>query len=230
MPSLLFVLAVSFLISLLLTPAFRDGCLRLGWVDRPDVLRKVHPRAVPRVGGAAILIAFAAALALLAATPLSGAAILKQELQLWRLLPAAAVVFAAGLLDDLVDLKPWQKLLGQVAGAALACWGGIGIRAVSTYVLPHWSTVPLTLLWLIACANAFNLIDGLDGLAAGLGLFATLTVCVGALLQQNFALAIATVPWPAPCSDSYATISTRRTSSSAIAAARRSGFCLAATA
>ncbi|MGC9970848.1 MAG: MraY family glycosyltransferase [Bryobacteraceae bacterium] len=193
--SILFVLAVSFLISLVVTPVCRDVCLRRGWVDQPDAYRKVHTRAVPRTGGVAIVISFAAALALLVASPLSGAAVVKQGFPLlWRLLPAPALILAAGLVDDLVGLKPWQKLAAQIAGAALACWGGIGIQAVGGYGLPNWSTIPITVLWLVACTNAFNLIDGLDGLAAGLGLFATLTTCVGALLQNNLMLAISTVP------------------------------------
>jgi UDP-GlcNAc:undecaprenyl-phosphate GlcNAc-1-phosphate transferase len=193
--SILLVLAVSFLISLIATPICRDVCLRHGWVDRPDGNRKVHTRAAPRTGGVAIMISFAAALALLIASPLSGGAIVKQGFPLvWRLLPAPALIFAAGLVDDLLGLKPWQKLAAQIAGAGLACWGGIGIQAVGGYALPNWSTIPITVLWLVACTNAFNLIDGLDGLAAGLGLFATLTTCVGALLQHNFALAVSTVP------------------------------------
>jgi UDP-GlcNAc:undecaprenyl-phosphate GlcNAc-1-phosphate transferase len=53
---------------------------------------------------------------------------------------------------------------------------------------------PVTILWLVACTNAFNLIDGVDGLAAGLGLFATATILIAALLQHNFALAVATTP------------------------------------
>lgn len=193
--SILFVLTVSFLIAVVVTPLCRDLCFRYGWVDQPDGRRKVHTRAVPRTGGVAILISFVAALALLIVSPLSGGAVVKQGLPLfWRLLPAPALILAAGLLDDLIGLRPWQKLAAQVAGAGLACWGGIGIHAVAGYGLPSWSTIPITMLWLIACTNAFNLIDGLDGLAAGLGLFATLTICVGALLQNNFMLAISIVP------------------------------------
>jgi len=193
--SILFVLTVAFLISLVVTPLCRDVCLRRGWVDQPDGYRKTHLRAVPRTGGVAIVISCAAALALLVASPLSGGAIVKHGFPLlWRLLPAPALILAAGLLDDLIGLKPWQKLTAQIAGAGLACWAGIGIQAVVGYGLPGWSTIPITVLWLLACTNAFNLIDGLDGLAAGLGLFATLTTCVGALLQNNFVLAISTVP------------------------------------
>jgi UDP-GlcNAc:undecaprenyl-phosphate GlcNAc-1-phosphate transferase len=193
--SILLVLAVSFLISWVATPLCRDLCLRHGWVDHPDGNRKTHQRAAPRTGGVAIMLSFAVALSLLIASPLTGGAVVKQGFPLvWRLLPAPALIFASGLLDDLFGLRPWQKLPGQAAGAGLACWAGIRIQALGGYPLPSWSTLPLTALWLVACVNAFNLIDGLDGLAAGLGLFATLTTFAAALLQQNFELAIATVP------------------------------------
>ena len=57
-----------------------------------------------------------------------------------------------------------------------------------------WIGVPITVIWLLACTNSFNLIDGVDGLAAGVGLFATITMLLAALLQNNVALALATVP------------------------------------
>ncbi|MBI1791637.1 MAG: undecaprenyl/decaprenyl-phosphate alpha-N-acetylglucosaminyl 1-phosphate transferase [Acidobacteria bacterium] len=106
----------------------------------------------------------------------------------------AGLVFATGLIDDLRGLKPWQKLVGQTAGAALAFAGGVRIHAIGGFrVDPAWSFA-LTLLWLIACTNAFNLIDGVDGLAAGIGLFASVTALIASLLHGNVALALATAP------------------------------------
>ena len=61
-------------------------------------------------------------------------------------------------------------------------------------MISPWLSLPLTLLWLVGCANAFNLIDGIDGLATGAGLFATVTILIGALLSNNVPLALATVP------------------------------------
>ena len=68
------------------------------------------------------------------------------------------------------------------------------LDGISGYVLPIWLSLPLTILWLIACANAFNLIDGMDGLATGVGLFATFTILIAAMLQDNVPLALATAP------------------------------------
>jgi len=111
-----------------------------------------------------------------------------------RLIPCAVIVFTVGLLDDIFGLKPWQKLAGQVAAAGLACAIGVQIHALGGRPIMHPLQIPLTILWLVGCANAFNLIDGVDGLAAGVGLFAILTTFVSALLHNNLALALATAP------------------------------------
>jgi UDP-GlcNAc:undecaprenyl-phosphate GlcNAc-1-phosphate transferase len=100
---------------------------------------------------------------------------------------SALVVFLTGLLDDLIGLKPGEKLLGQTAAAGLAWSAGVSIHGVAGYAIGDWWSLPVTLLWLIGCSNAFNLIDGVDGLAAGVGLFAVLTIFVAGLLENNAA-------------------------------------------
>ncbi len=192
--SLLLAVIASFLPAILLTPICRDLSIRFGWVDKPDHKRKVHAEPIPRIGGIPIVLAYAAAFGALLLTPLQGHRIVEQSLPLvWRLVPAAIVILAAGLLDDLVGLRPWQKLLGQVAAAALVCWAGIRI-SIGGHLFMEPVAIALTILWLVGCANAFNLIDGVDGLAAGVGLFATLTTLVAAFLQGNFPLALAVAP------------------------------------
>jgi UDP-GlcNAc:undecaprenyl-phosphate GlcNAc-1-phosphate transferase len=109
--------------------------------------------------------------------------------------PALLAAFATGLLDDIIGLKPWMKILGQVVAAALACAANVQIHSVAGYSIANtWWHVPLTMLWLVACSNAFNLIDGLDGLATGIGLFATATAFLSALITGNTALAFVTAP------------------------------------
>src|SRR5229473_2047143 len=94
-----------------------------------------------------------------------------------------------------LGLTPWQKLAGQLLGSSIACWAGVRMLAIAGYPLPGWLDIPLTVMWLLACTNAFNLIDGIDGLASGVGLFATVTMLFAALLlQNNIALALATAP------------------------------------
>ena len=180
---LLTVFLCSFAISLALTPVCREVAKRLGFVDRPDHFRKVHTGLVPRVGGVPILVA-----------SLFASFVLAPERQTAALLPAVLMIFAVGLWDDLIGLLPWQKLVGQVAAAGLACAAGVGIDSLGGRPIPGWCAVPLTIVWLVGCTNAVNLIDGIDGLAAGVGLFATLTTLIAGLLQGHFGLALATAP------------------------------------
>jgi UDP-GlcNAc:undecaprenyl-phosphate GlcNAc-1-phosphate transferase len=178
-----------------LTPVFRNLFRGLGWLDRPDHSRKLHAQPIPRIGGIPILVAYAASLALLFVLPLPSGETAGRVFSLaWKFMPAALAVFATGLIDDLIGLRPWHKLVGQLVGAGLACWAGLSIGSIAGHAVSPWLGVPLTLLWLTACTNAFNLIDGVDGLAAGAGLVATLTTLTGALLQGHIGLALATVP------------------------------------
>jgi UDP-GlcNAc:undecaprenyl-phosphate/decaprenyl-phosphate GlcNAc-1-phosphate transferase len=180
----------AFGISLVLTPILRDIFRAFRVVDQPDSNRKFHIYPIPRVGGIAIAAGYFIILHLM----LQNTALDRELSILWRLQPAAIVVFATGLIDDMFGLKPLQKLFGQLAGGALACWGGVEITGIGGVTIPSIWSVPLTIGWLIVCTNAFNLVDGLDGLAAGVGLFATMTMFVAALLQGNEPLAFATLP------------------------------------
>lgn len=191
MRELLWLALKAFLACLVLTPIFRDIFRSYGIVDQPDRRRKVHAHPIPRVGGIPIFISYAIALYPFGHTP----AVLIDYLPLIQKLgPAATLVFATGLIDDLIGLRPWQKLIGQVGAAGLAYWAGVRVMDVGGVGASAWWALPLTLLWLIACTNAFNLVDGLDGLAAGMGLVAALTFVVAALLRNNQALAFAAVP------------------------------------
>lgn len=195
MYSLAFLAACSFAIALLLTPLLRNWAVRLGLVDPPGDPRKIHRQPVPRIGGVAIVATYLAAFGLLFLLPLHAGRVLSRELILVvRLLPAALLVFAIGLADDLVRLKPWQKLAGQCLAASVAYLCGVQIGNLGAFPIAPWLGFPITLLWLIGCANAFNLIDGMDGLASGVGLFATITTLIAGLLQGNVSLAIAVAP------------------------------------
>jgi UDP-GlcNAc:undecaprenyl-phosphate GlcNAc-1-phosphate transferase len=195
MYSLLWLGFWSFVLSFLLTPLCRNLFRRLGLVDSPDGDRKLHAAPIPRLGGIPIVLACFAGFGMLLLSPLQGGIVLEEHVWLfWRLLPAAGLIFAIGVADDLWDLKPWQKLLGELAAAVLAYGAGVQIQMIGYHYVEGWWVLPLTILWLLACTNAFNLIDGIDGLASGVGLFATLTVLIVALIQQNFALALVVVP------------------------------------
>jgi UDP-GlcNAc:undecaprenyl-phosphate GlcNAc-1-phosphate transferase len=115
---------------------------------------------------------------------------------IWRLALVASVVFLTGVVDDLVGLKAWQKLTGIGGAAVLAYFAGIRVDIHLFHAIPAWPWLgfAITVAWLIGCTNAFNLIDGMDGLATGVGLFATVAMLIAALTQHNLPLALATMP------------------------------------
>jgi UDP-GlcNAc:undecaprenyl-phosphate GlcNAc-1-phosphate transferase len=194
MYSLLFLGVVSCLLSFFLTPVVRNLFRRWGVVDRPGD-RKTHKHPIPRVGGVAILLAYVLAFGCLLAVKLkAGLLVWSAFPRVIQLLPAAGLIFAIGILDDIIGLKPWQKLCGQIAASSLAFWAGVHVHAFGGHNFAPWWSFPLTIAWLVACTNAVNLIDGIDGLATGVGLFATTTTLLAALLQHNVELALVTVP------------------------------------
>jgi UDP-GlcNAc:undecaprenyl-phosphate GlcNAc-1-phosphate transferase len=189
--ALVLLAVVSCVLSLLLTPVLREIFLALGVVDHPDHGRKTHQRAVPRVGGIAIAVSYAASVFIVQQwTHILG----PHLILVMRLLPAACVIFVVGIIDDLWGLTAWQKLAGQLIAVAIVCSRGVlAVDVMRLHGLAWW-TIPATVLWLLICTNGFNLVDGMDGLATGAGLFATLTIFVAALMQGNVSLAMATLP------------------------------------
>jgi UDP-GlcNAc:undecaprenyl-phosphate/decaprenyl-phosphate GlcNAc-1-phosphate transferase len=195
MNALLVLTGLSFLLCMIFTPLVRDLAMHFGIVDCPDLQRKLHIRAVPRVGGIPIILSYAGAVLLMVIFAPHWVELTVQHRRLiLELCPAVAVIFLTGLLDDLVCLRPWQKLSGQILAAALAVLCGQTISLASSHPGALLITIPLSMMWLIGCTNAFNLIDGMDGLASGVGLFATLTTAAVGLIQGDMGLAMATAP------------------------------------
>jgi UDP-GlcNAc:undecaprenyl-phosphate/decaprenyl-phosphate GlcNAc-1-phosphate transferase len=191
--TLLFLALTSFLLAFLLTPLCRNLAVRYRLVDLPDKRRKVHALPVPRIGGLPIAIAYTASFMILVADRPTAHLLASGFPMALRLLPAVCLIFLVGIIDDIRGLSPASKLAGQWAAGALAVWAGLHISVFGHQLAP-WLNAPLTILWLIACSNAFNLIDGVDGLASGVGLFATITPLIAALIGNNLPLAMVTVP------------------------------------
>lgn len=192
MTELLWAAGKSFVVALILTPVIRDISRSFHVVDKPG-LRKVHAYPIPRIGGIAIAVAYVVSLFSFG-DPAAGAVPGYSPAAVWSLIPGAAVVFATGLLDDFFGLRPVYKILGQLVAGGLVFWHGVSIDAIAKHALPPWLSLPLTLLWILVTTNALNLIDGLDGLCAGVSLVATLTLFAAAALQSNLPLAHATLP------------------------------------
>ncbi len=147
---------------------------RIG-LDEPDTRRKLHEKAIPRLGGAPIFLA--AGLASLVAGYIGGLG--------WsRWLPVAlcnAMIFSVGFADDLKPLGAKVKLVGQIGTALILFALGVSIDMLSNpfgegAIALGWWGLPLTLIWLVSVPNIVNLIDGMDGLAGGFGLFLCLTL------------------------------------------------------
>ncbi len=193
MYSLLTLALGSFLLSLLLTPFVRNVSVSRGWVDAPDSRRKLHRVAIPRTGGVAVIGAYLISYGVLVLAGFKGSTLLDLDM-VWRLAPAVGIVFLVGLVDDLKGMTAWQKLAGQLLAATVAFASGVQVHGVGGYVVPEYLEMPVTLGWLILVTNAVNLIDGMDGLATGVSLFATLTILTAGLQTNNIPLAMAVIP------------------------------------
>jgi UDP-GlcNAc:undecaprenyl-phosphate/decaprenyl-phosphate GlcNAc-1-phosphate transferase len=168
---LVLVQVMAFLLALAAVPLAKQLAGHYGVAAIPGSDSR-HTQPVAVAGGVAIVGAFLAALTLSGNLP-------------WWILLSTSALTAVGLVDDVRVLRPGQKLVAQVAVTL-----GVVI-AGPRFVIVHnpWLDSALVFLWLVGTTNAFNLIDGLDGLAAGIGIVTTLAVAVTALLHGNPALA-----------------------------------------
>ena len=179
---------IALFVTILLTPMVRILAPRIGAIDKPTA-RKVHHGLVPRTGGIAIYFGFLAALLFgffflnhLNIRPIIG------------ILLGGTVIMMVGLLDDMRGLGAWTKLFWQVVGAALAVYFGVEINFINNplngLVPLGFVAIPLTILWIVGMTNAINLIDGLDGLAAGVTAIAAATLFFVALRTHQIGAAL----------------------------------------
>ncbi len=180
------VLAVAAIASFALTFPVRHISVEVGYVAQPDD-RKVHQRVTPEAGGVAIFLAMLVAWAVAASIPALGPLFRNSSEPLGLILGAAAI-FVVGVIDDFRDMSAPAKMAGQVLAATILYFLGV---TWFQFKLPLAGTVQLssqwlplfTALWVIAISNAVNLIDGLDGLAAGV-----VAIASGALAVYGFHL------------------------------------------
>ena len=183
--------SVALAVTLLVTPlVIRLSSSRLLALDRPDT-RKFHLGAVPRLGGTAVLAGFVAGIALpLWVSGYSGSLFGAVRYHWIGWIGAIAVLFVCGVVDDVMGLGAATKLLAQVAAGILVYAAGFRIDFIRLpgegAISLGWLGLPITLLWVVAVTNAINLIDGLDGLAAGMGLMITGTIVAIAYYQGVF--------------------------------------------
>ncbi|ELK47049.1 MraY family glycosyltransferase [Halobacillus sp. ACCC02827] len=164
--------------SVLITPLVKKMALKIGATDKPNH-RKVHKNVMPRLGGLAIFLSFA--LGIIFFFPESS--------YTWPVLIGATVIIITGVVDDMRELSAKVKLAGQLLAAAIVVIGGVQVEFIN---LPFggqldfgYLSIPITILWIVGITNAINLIDGLDGLAAGVSAIALLTISGIAITMGN---------------------------------------------
>ncbi|OAI55365.1 hypothetical protein AYO49_05610 [Verrucomicrobiaceae bacterium SCGC AG-212-N21] len=146
-------------------------------VDRPDGGRKRHDRPIARVGGLPIFIAL-----------MTGFLIMELRFhdfmsRWWPLVVSNIIIFAVGFIDDLKPQGAKIKLIGQIGTATILYAFGVSVDTLTNPFGPEhfdlgWWSFPITVMWLVTVPNIVNLIDGMDGLAAGFGMFLCLTLAV----------------------------------------------------
>ena len=181
---------LSLLASVVLTRLIRDAALRWRLVDAPTGGRRIHKRAIPRLGGLAIIAAFA--------IPLIGLFYWDNRLSetlfadrplLISLIGGGGIILLTGIIDDLRGLRSVVKFAAQIAAALVVYQAGVRIEAVSvpffSPVMLEYLTLPVTVFWIVLVTNALNLIDGLDGLAGGVTVLAGGTLMIMSGIEGN---------------------------------------------
>jgi len=202
----LILAVVALAATLVVTPIVRDLSVRASLVDRPGG-RKVHVKAVPRLGGIGIFAGFTAALLVEVAGGSAGwwAAVLSPgDYPLMGALAGCALIFVVGLVDDLKGLTPGVKFAGQVLAAAVPIAAGLRMEYIGNPLQGGLAQLgllsyPVTLVWIVAFANVFNLIDGLDGLAAGVAGIAAVSFLLLAIDMNQFVAAVLAVALIGAC-------------------------------
>ncbi|KOA18363.1 putative undecaprenyl-phosphate N-acetylglucosaminyl 1-phosphate transferase [Clostridium homopropionicum DSM 5847] len=181
MDSIKVLTLISVCISFLLTPLIKKLAFKIKALDIPKDARKIHKEPIPLLGGMAIYLSF------LITMILKEGPLVKSEV---GILLGATIIVVGGLIDDLKDLRPLFKLAFQVAAASVLIIFGVEIFRItnpfpigSDYLNLGFLVVPITILWVVGVTNALNLIDGVDGLAAGVAFICSVTIFIIAVLN-----------------------------------------------
>src|SRR5918993_4397936 len=168
-PLNLLSVAVAFGLALALTPIVRAFARRIGLVAKPKSDRW-HKKPTAMLGGVAIWLSVVISYLLyFRPDKLFGFDSTNPSVSYsWVIISASAFLFLVGLVDDLIHTKPYQKLIGQIMGSAFIIYYGLALPWTSSHSL----NMALTIFWLIGITNAVNLLDNMDGLAAGISIIA----------------------------------------------------------
>ncbi|EJP32524.1 putative undecaprenyl-phosphate N-acetylglucosaminyl 1-phosphate transferase [Selenomonas sp. FOBRC9] len=182
MPDHVLAFMIALGVALFLTPVVISFARRTGALDAPDA-RKVHVRPIPRIGGIGIYAAFMVSVLVQMSISDFSPEIMTS---LWGLLAGGTIIVAIGIIDDYRDLPAKVKLLGQILAACVLVIGfDVRIDVITDplgdFIYLEYFAIPATIFWVVGLTNTVNLIDGLDGLAAGVSSIAAVTIFLVAM-------------------------------------------------
>ncbi|MBM4028112.1 MAG: undecaprenyl/decaprenyl-phosphate alpha-N-acetylglucosaminyl 1-phosphate transferase [Planctomycetes bacterium] len=182
------------LVAMALVPVVSRLAKRYRIVDAPGP-RKVHQTPIPRIGGIAFVVStLAVVLPVFLLDNQIGQSFRQQQMQIVVLLAAASFLFAVGLIDDLASVRGRTKLLCLIGASLAVCASGATLRSISVgtwfELQTGWAAWPLTVCWIAMITVCMNLIDGLDGLAAGIAAIVCATVALLAYLTDQAAMVV----------------------------------------
>ena len=194
---LLLAFAVSFIITFLSTPFVKRIAEKIDIVDKPDEARRVHKKPIPLLGGLSMFYGFIVSVILFG--------ILDKSVRGMAL--GALIILVVGIIDDAKKLSAKVKLPFQILAAIVLILHDVRIDVISVPAfisetgvlqLGFWG-IPLTIVWIVGVTNAVNLIDGLDGLAAGVSSIACMSLFCIAILVGEFEVALITAALTGAC-------------------------------
>lgn len=190
MNNIILLVIITAIISVIATPLVIKLAIKLNAIDIPNDPRRIHNKPTPLMGGVAIYIAFVIGVVL---------NISNFSIQDLGLLIGATVIVIGGIIDDIKELRPKYKLLFQIVAAVILIVFGLKITLVTNPLNSGGSFlnlgllgIPLTIIWVIGITNAFNLIDGVDGLAAGVGFISSVTLFIVSIINGRIDAAFLT--------------------------------------
>lgn len=193
MPNYMLAFLIAIGAALVVTPGVILFAAKTGAMDAPDA-RKVHKKPIPRIGGIGIYIAFMAGMLVVMSMN-----VLTEEVshELIGLLFGGSLIVLLGIIDDYKNLPAKVKLVGQIiAATVLVVAFDVRIDFITDpfgdYLFLEFMAIPATIFWIVGLTNTVNLIDGLDGLAAGVSTIACITIFLVALQQDIMLVAVLT--------------------------------------
>lgn len=179
-----FVMSVG--ISYYITPFIIKLANNIGAIDVPKDDRRVHKSPIPRLGGLGIFIGFL----------IPSIFLLKPDAKILATILASGIIVCMGIIDDIYPIKAKAKLAIQIFCACIITWAGIRIDFFtnpfkdSILIVLNMLSIPITIFWIVGITNTVNLIDGLDGLAAGISTIAALMLSIVAIISGQYKVAV----------------------------------------